>query len=88
MRVCKRSCDNHNPTFYSEYKQKCDEYFWNSHRDEARGIGGLFFDYCKASEEMSIEDWYNFVTEVGDSFLDAYVPIVENRKDLAVYQRK
>ena len=80
--ICKRSCDNHNPSFYPEYKQKCDEYFWNSHRDEARGIGGLFFDYCKASEEMSIEDWYNFVTEVGDSFLDAYVPIVEKRKDL------
>jgi len=80
--VCKRSCDHHNSTFYSEYKQKCDEYFWNSHRDEARGIGGLFFDYCKASEEMNIEDWYNFVTEVGDSFLDAYVPIVERRKGL------
>ncbi|SDR90537.1 coproporphyrinogen oxidase [Gillisia sp. Hel1_33_143] len=80
--VCKRSCDRHNPTFYPEYKQKCDEYFWNSHRDEARGIGGLFFDYCKASKEMNIEDWYNFVTEVGDSFLDAYVPIVENRKEL------
>jgi len=80
--VCKRSCDNHNPTFYPEYKQKCDEYFWNSHRDEARGIGGLFFDYCKASEDMDIEDWYNFVTEVGDSFLDAYLPIVEKRKEL------
>lgn len=80
--VCKRSCDKHNPTFYPEYKKKCDEYFWNSHRDEARGIGGLFFDYCKASEDMSIEDWYNFVTEVGGSFLDAYAPIVQKRKDL------
>ncbi|MDT0685450.1 oxygen-dependent coproporphyrinogen oxidase [Autumnicola psychrophila] len=80
--VCKNACDKSNPKFYSEYKKRCDEYFWNSHRDEARGIGGLFFDYCKASEEMSIEDWYNFVTEVGDSFLEAYVPIVEKRKDL------
>lgn len=80
--VCKKSCDSHNPAFYPSYKKKCDEYFWNAHRNEARGVGGLFFDYCKATEETSMEDWYNFVTEVGDSFLDAYAPIVEKRKDL------
>lgn len=77
--VCKSACDRHDPQFYSEYKQKCDEYFWNSHRDEARGVGGLFFDYCKASEERSLEDWYSFVTDIGNSFLDAYVPIVQER---------
>ncbi|MDT0642108.1 oxygen-dependent coproporphyrinogen oxidase [Zunongwangia sp. F363] len=80
--VCKTACDKSNPEFYPQYKKKCDEYFWNSHRDEARGIGGLFFDYCKASAEMSIEDWYGFVTRVGDSFLEAYVPIVEKRREL------
>ncbi|RKS55280.1 coproporphyrinogen oxidase [Gillisia mitskevichiae] len=80
--ICKKACDAHNPSFYTEYKQKCDEYFWNAHRDEARGIGGLFFDYCKASEEMSMEDWFNFVTEVGNSFLASYVPIAEKRKEL------
>lgn len=81
--VCKKACDAHNPNFYSEYKKKCDEYFWNSHRDEARGIGGLFFDYCKASEEMSMEDWYAFVTEVGNSFLASYAPIAEKCKNLS-----
>ncbi|WP_026836743.1 oxygen-dependent coproporphyrinogen oxidase [Gillisia sp. JM1] len=80
--ICKKACDAHHPDFYTEYKQKCDEYFWNSHRDEARGIGGLFFDYCKASEKMSMEDWFNFVTEVGNSFLASYIPIVEKRKEL------
>ncbi len=80
--ICKKACDNHNPDFYSEYKKKCDDYFYNSHRGEARGIGGLFFDYCKAKDDFTMEDWYNFVTEVGDSFLEAYVPIVEKRKDL------
>ena len=80
--VCKKACDRHDPEFYPEYKQKCDEYFWNSHRNEARGIGGLFFDYCKASEERSMEDWYNFVTDVGNSFLEAYLPIVKNRMDM------
>ena len=80
--TCKNACDKHNPEFYPNYKKKCDEYFWNAHRNEARGIGGLFFDYLKATEQMSMEDWFNFVSEVGNSFLQAYVPIVEKRKDL------
>tara|TARA_R110002049_G_scaffold15417_5_gene63068 strand:- start:17164 stop:18066 length:903 start_codon:yes stop_codon:yes gene_type:complete len=80
--ICKNACDNHNAEFYGTYKAKCDDYFWNTHRNEARGIGGLFYDYCKANTEMSMEDWYNFETEVGNSFLEAYVPIVEKRKDL------
>ncbi len=80
--ICKRSCDLHDPSFYSTYKQKCDEYFWNSHRNEARGVGGLFFDYCKATDRMGMQDWYNFVSEVGNSFLEAYTPIVIKRKDL------
>ena len=81
-RVCKAACDKHNTTFYTTYKNRCDEYFYNSHRNEARGIGGLFFDYCKATPEMDMEAWYNFVTEVGNSFLTSYVPIVIKRKDL------
>tara|TARA_B100001971_G_C18137528_1_gene508496 strand:+ start:80 stop:982 length:903 start_codon:yes stop_codon:yes gene_type:complete len=80
--VCKTACDKHNPEFYPKYKARCDEYFHNTHRNEARGIGGLFFDYCKATDEMSMENWYDFVTEVGNSFLQAYLPIVEKRKEL------
>ena len=80
--VCKRVCDRHDPDFYPEYKKKCDNYFWNTHREEARGVGGLFFDYCKASDTRSLEDWYKYVTDVGNSFLEAYTPIVEKRKDL------
>ena len=80
--ICKRACDKHNPKFYSDFKAKCDSYFYNTHRNEARGIGGLFFDYCKASNDMTMQNWYNFVADVGDSFLEAYIPIVEKRKDL------
>jgi len=80
--TCKAACDIHNPLFYPKYKARCDEYFYNPHREEARGVGGLFFDYCKKSPEMQIKDWYNFVTQIGDSFLDAYTPIVEKRKEL------
>jgi len=81
--ICKKACDQHNSGFYSSYKKKCDTYFWNTHRNEARGVGGLFFDYCKTTDEMGMQDWYSFVTAVGDSFLEAYVPIVEKRKDLS-----
>jgi coproporphyrinogen III oxidase len=81
--ICKKACDKHDPDFYGKYKINCDEYFWNAHREEARGIGGLFFDYLKASDKMTVEDWCNFVTEIGDSFLESYVPIVEERKNIA-----
>jgi coproporphyrinogen III oxidase len=81
-KVCKTACDKHNSEFYPNYKARCDAYFYNIHRNEARGIGGLFFDYLKTTDDITMQDWYNFVTEVGDSFLDAYVPIVEKRKDL------
>lgn len=77
--VCKQACDKHDSSFYSLYKKRCDEYFWNEHRKEARGIGGLFFDYCKATDAMDMNDWYNFVTEVGNSFLASYIPIVLKR---------
>ena len=80
--VCKKACDTHHPDFHSTYKKRCDDYFWNTHREEARGLGGLFFDYCKATDEMQMHDWYNFVTEVGNSFLECYVPIVTKRRDL------
>jgi coproporphyrinogen III oxidase len=80
--TCKTACDKHNSEFYPNYKKKCDDYFWNAHRNEARGVGGLFFDYLKADDTMTMEDWYNFVTEVGNGFLEAYVPIVEKRKNL------
>lgn len=79
--VCKNACDKHDPEFYPTYKKRCDEYFWNAHRNEARGIGGLFFDYLKKTDELSMQDRFNFVCEIGTSFLDSYLPIVQKRKD-------
>ncbi len=80
-KICKQVCDEHHPNFYHQFKKQCDDYFWNQHRNEARGVGGLFFDYCRKNDEMTMENWYNFVTDVGNNFLKAYVPIVEKRKD-------
>ena len=83
--VCKKACDAHNPEFYPKFKKQCDEYFYNAHRNESRGIGGLFFDRLAVSETMQMNDWFNFVTEIGDSFLEAYVPIVEKRKEMSFF---
>lgn len=80
--VCKKVCDAHNPAFYPKFKAACDGYFWNSHREEARGVGGLFFDYCRKNNQMDMDAWYAFVSGVGNSFLKAYLPIVEKRKNL------
>lgn len=76
----KNACDKHNSTFYPEFKKECDNYFYNEHRGEGRGVGGLFFDYLRPTDEMSIEDWYNFTTDIGRSFIQSYKPIVERRK--------
>lgn len=80
--TCKTVCDRHHPDFYKDFKNKCDTYFFNKHRNEARGVGGLFFDYLKKDNSFSLEDRYRFVTDVGDSFLKAYGPILIKRKDL------
>lgn len=79
---CKKACDLHHPDFYNTFKEKCDNYFYNKHREEARGVGGLFFDYLKANETFSIKDRYDFTTTIGDSFIEAYIPILNKRKNL------
>jgi len=60
----KKSCDKHNKNYYKKYKKWCDEYFYLPHRNEARGIGGIFFDYKKNNWEKD----FSFVREVGISF--------------------
>lgn len=62
---------------YGRMKKECDEYFFLKHRNEARGVGGIFFDYAEATEAM-----FAFVRDAGDAFVEAYVPIVERRKSL------
>ena len=80
--TCKTVCDSFHTDLYPDFKQKCDVYFFNKHRNEARGVGGLFFDYLKEEGSFSLKDRYDFVTAVGNSFLEAYTPILKKRKDL------
>lgn len=82
-KVHKDLCDNFDSSYYPKYKKACDEYFHNHHRDEARGIGGLFYDYLRGNDEQPAQHWFDFVTSNGHAFLDAYLPIVNKRKGTA-----
>ena len=71
----KSACDKHNPTSYPRFKRQCDEYFFIKHRGEARGIGGIFFDYLRGDPEKH----FALVQRAGGAFLESYVPIVQSR---------
>ena len=82
--VLKNTCDKHDKNFYPRFKKWCDEYFFIKHRNEARGIGGIFFDYLK----NDVEKTFAFVQDVGNSFLEAYIPIVKRRKNVSFTQQE
>jgi coproporphyrinogen III oxidase len=77
-RIARQACDPFGPERYAEYKKWCDDYFYLKHRDEARGIGGLFFDDLN---EPDFEQAFAFMRSVGDHYLPAYTPIVERHKN-------
>lgn len=68
----KAVCQKHDPHFYNEYKQWADNYFFIKHRDETRGIGGIFFDHLSEDKQKSKEDIFNFMKDVGLSFAPIY----------------
>lgn len=72
------ACKSFGDDLYHKCKLACDEYFFLKHRNEARGIGGLFFDDFN---EMSFDQCFAFMQSVGEHFLKAYIPIVAKRKD-------
>ncbi len=76
--TAKAACDPFGEHVYDEYKKWCDDYFYLKHRDEPRGVGGLFFDDLNA---WGFEKCFAFMQSVGNSYCDAYVPIIENRRD-------
>ena len=74
------ACDRHKPVGdYDRFKAWCDEYFFLPHRNETRGVGGVFFDYLGAKGEHAPESVFAFVQDIGRSFVPAYRPIVERR---------
>jgi coproporphyrinogen III oxidase len=81
----KTMADRHHPSFYPAHKKWCDEYFVNSHREnEARGVGGIFFDHLRAddaSHGLDFETLGAYVTDVARVLRQAYEPIVDRRRD-------
>jgi coproporphyrinogen III oxidase len=91
-RTLKEACDRFDPLYYPRFKKWCDEYFFIKHRDESRGVGGIFFDYLTGEESGdvpasagsvgsagSLESIFEFVKGVGRAFLPAYLPIAQRR---------
>lgn len=79
------ACQPFGDDVYPQYKQWCDEYFFLKHREEARGVGGLFFDDLN---EWGFERCFAFMQAVGDSYLDAYLPIIKRRMTTEYDQRE
>ena len=79
---CKKVCDKFNSNYYIKFKEKCDKYFWNTHRNEARGVGGLFFDYCRGKSKAEMNNWLMFVQELGNNFMNPYLDIVRKRTEM------
>ena len=74
-KTLKIMCDRHNKKFYNKYKKWCDEYFYLPHRNEARGIGGIFFDYKKENYEKD----FNFVRDIGVTFQMLFNNIIQKK---------
>lgn len=76
----KNTSDEYGKDLFPIFKEACDIYFYNAHRKEARGIGGNFFDYLREGKHgRTTQDWYDFTTAMGETFLEAYLPIVKRR---------
>ena len=84
-RTCKDALSPHGDDLHPRFKQWCDEYFYLKHRKEARGIGGIFFDDVS---QPDFEHAFAMTRSVGDHFLDAYLPIVEARRNMAYGERE
>jgi coproporphyrinogen III oxidase len=81
----KTALDAFNADYYPKFKKQCDEYFYLKHRKEPRGIGGIFFDDFN---DLGFEQSFALQRAVGDSFLQAYLPILQRRKDTPYSERE
>jgi coproporphyrinogen III oxidase len=86
--TCRKSLAPFGEDYYPRFKQWCDDYFYLKHRNEPRGIGGIFFDDLSGQGAAGFEHCFNLVESVGDHFLPAYVPILERRAELPFGERE
>lgn len=81
-------CDKHDISYYPEFKKWADDYFFIKHRNETRGIGGIFFDRLSENELFTIEQRFDFVRDVGNAFIPIYLPLIKKNKDTAYSQQE
>ncbi|KAI9503782.1 Coproporphyrinogen III oxidase [Coemansia spiralis] len=84
-RTLKIACDAHDPSYYPRFKEWCDTYFTIVHRNETRGVGGIFFDDL---EDRAPEELFQFVYDAGNAFIKAYVPLIAKRMRTPYSQRE
>ncbi|MEJ7645633.1 MAG: oxygen-dependent coproporphyrinogen oxidase [Chryseolinea sp.] len=84
----KRVCDKHNTGFYPTFKQWADDYFYIKHRNETRGVGGIFFDYLKEEDGFSKESRFAFVKDVGLEFSPIYVELLSRNASMPYTERE
>ena len=84
-KTVKETCDPFGDDVYPRYKKWCDDYFYLKHRNETRGVGGLFFDDLN---QWGFEPCFDFMQTIGNSYLPAYLPIVERRKSTTYGERE
>lgn len=78
----KAVCDRHHPSYYTEFKKWADDYFFIKHRNETRGVGGIFFDYLKGENGFTRESRFEFVKSVGDAFAPIYTHFMKKNHAL------
>ena len=84
-RTCRDALDPFGKELYPQFKKECDDYFYLKHRKEPRGIGGIFFDDF---HQLGFEQSFAMLKSVGDAFINAYLPIVQRRKDSPYGERE
>jgi coproporphyrinogen III oxidase len=84
----KNACDKHDFSYYPKFKTWADDYFFNTHRNETRGIGGIFFDYQKTDDTRTKDQLFNFVKEIGESFAPIYTYFMEKNKDISFTEKE
>ncbi|MFM9986028.1 MAG: oxygen-dependent coproporphyrinogen oxidase [Flavobacteriales bacterium] len=82
-RTLKETCDQFDSSYYPQFKAEADDYFFIKHRNETRGIGGIFYDYLMPGENHSADHLFEFSQAVGNTFLKAYLPIANANKALS-----
>lgn len=94
-----RACDGFDTGLYPKFRKQCDEYFFNKHRNENRGVGGIFYDYIRPASAEALREggpadvnddnyWFEFTKANANAFVEAYMPIVERRRNEKYSERQ